>query len=62
VASNASSEVYDDVGERGPGNPLFPTNFVRLALGPNLSAKYVPLLSSVCPSSAFLPPQDGVYR
>jgi len=37
-ASNASSDVYDVVGERGPGNPLFPTNFARLALGPTLSA------------------------
>ena len=37
--SNASSEVYNVVGERGPGNPLFPTNFANLALGPTLSAK-----------------------
>ena len=40
AASNASSEVYNVVGERGPGNPLFPTSFARLALGPTLSAKY----------------------
>ena len=40
-ASNASSEAYDMAGERGPGNPLFPTNFARLALGPTLTAKYV---------------------
>ena len=39
AASSASSEVYDVVGERGPGNPLFPTNFARLALGPTLTAK-----------------------
>lgn len=24
-----------------PGNPLFPSNFARLALGPTLRAKYV---------------------
>jgi hypothetical protein len=41
AVSSASSEVYDVVGERGPGNPLFPTNFARLALGPTLTAKYV---------------------
>jgi len=41
AASSASSEAYDVVGERGPGNPLFPTNFARLALGPTLMAKYV---------------------
>jgi hypothetical protein len=41
AASNASSEAYDVAGERGPGNPLFPTNFARLTLGPTLSAKYV---------------------
>jgi len=41
AASSASSEAYDVVSERGPGNPLFPTNFARLALGPTLTAKYV---------------------
>ena len=42
AASNASSDAYYDVaGERGPGNPLFPTNFAKLALGPTLTAKYV---------------------
>jgi hypothetical protein len=41
AASSASSEPYDVVGERGPGNPLFPTNFAKLALGPTLTAKYV---------------------
>jgi len=41
AASNASSEAYDGAVERGPGNPLFPTNFARLALGPTLTAKYV---------------------
>jgi len=41
AASNASSEAYDGAGERGPGNPLFPTNFARLALGPTLTAKYI---------------------
>ena len=40
AGSNASSEVYNVVGERGPGNPLFPTSFARLALGPTLTAKY----------------------
>ena len=40
AGSNASSEVYNAAGERGPGNPLFPTSFARLALGPTLSAKY----------------------
>lgn len=30
---------YNPVGERGPGNPLFPSNFARLALGPTLRAK-----------------------
>lgn len=41
AGSNASSEGYDMAGERGPGNPLFPTSFARLALGPTLTAKYV---------------------
>lgn len=35
-----ASEAYDIAGgERGPGNPLFPTNFARLALGPTLATK-----------------------
>jgi hypothetical protein len=42
ATSSASSDPYDVVGERGPGNPLFPTNFAKLALGPTLTAKYVP--------------------
>lgn len=29
-------EPYDPVAERGPGNPLFPSNFARLGLGPTL--------------------------
>lgn len=28
--------------ERGPGNPLFPSNFGRLSIGPTLAAKFVP--------------------
>lgn len=35
---NDSERAYDPVGDRGPGNPLFPSNFARLALGPTLSA------------------------
>ena len=52
AASNSSSEAYDMVGERGPGNPLFPTNFARLALGPTLTAKYVLFLSFIFSSRA----------
>lgn len=35
---NDNERTYDPVGDRGPGNPLFPSNFARLALGPTLSA------------------------
>ncbi|KAG1728092.1 hypothetical protein EDB19DRAFT_1642668 [Suillus lakei] len=35
---NDSERAYDPVGDRGPGNPLFPSNFARLALSPTLSA------------------------
>jgi hypothetical protein len=52
AASNASSDAYDMAGERGPGNPLFPTNFARLALGPTLTAKYVLFLSFIFSSRA----------
>jgi hypothetical protein len=30
---------YDPIGNRAPGNPLFPSNFSRLAAGPTLVAK-----------------------
>lgn len=46
TGSAGSDSVYDAVAERGPGNPLFPTSFARLALGPTLQAKYVLLLHS----------------
>jgi hypothetical protein len=49
AGSNASSDAYDMAGERGPGNPLFPTSFARLALGPTLTAKYV----LFCPSRSY---------
>jgi hypothetical protein len=52
AGSNASSEAYDMAGERGPGNPLFPTSFARLALGPTLTAKYVLFLSFIFSSRA----------
>ncbi|KAH9052582.1 hypothetical protein EDB87DRAFT_1581677 [Lactarius vividus] len=59
AASNASSEVYDVVGERGPGNPLFPTSFARLALGPTLSANNPALRSqNFPPEPAFSNPHS----
>jgi hypothetical protein len=36
---SSSSLSYDPVGDRVPGNPLFPSNFARLAVGPTLKAK-----------------------
>jgi len=66
ATSNASSEAYDAVGERGPGNPLFPTNFARLALGPTLTANNPALRSRASPpASAFSNPhaiRAGVLR
>ena len=39
-SSGYTSDVgYDPVGDRAPGNPLFPSNFARLAVGPTLRAK-----------------------
>lgn len=66
AASNASSEAYDGAGERGPGNPLFPTNFARLALGPTLTANNPALRSrGHPPAPAFSNAHDirmGVMR
>ncbi|KAN0113685.1 hypothetical protein V8E52_007484 [Russula decolorans] len=65
-ASNASSEAYDMAGERGPGNPLFPTSFARLALGPTLTANNPALRSrDFPPQPAFSNPhaiREGVLR
>lgn len=41
IGDNESERAYDPVGDRVPGNPLFPSNFARLALGPTLRAKCV---------------------
>lgn len=38
-ASVIDDSPYDSVGDRSPGNPLFPSNFARLASGPTLVAK-----------------------
>lgn len=43
---NESEQGYDPVGDRSPGNPLFPSNFARLALGPTLRANNPSLRSS----------------
>lgn len=46
VGDSESERAYDPVGDRAPGNPLFPSNFARLALGPTLRAKYVFAMTS----------------
>ncbi|KAJ3828330.1 hypothetical protein F5880DRAFT_1530846 [Lentinula raphanica] len=40
---------YDPVGDRAPGNPLFPSNFARLATGPTLVANNPSLRSAPLP-------------
>lgn len=39
-------EPYDAAAERGPGRPLFPSNFAHLTLVPTLKAKYVIYIST----------------
>jgi len=38
IGDSESERAYDPIGDRVPGNPLFPSNFARLALGPTLRA------------------------
>ncbi|KAI0035322.1 hypothetical protein K488DRAFT_68487 [Vararia minispora EC-137] len=45
----SSEGAYNPVGERGPGNPLFPSSFARLALGPTLLANNPSLRSPAMP-------------
>ncbi|KAJ7233002.1 hypothetical protein C8J57DRAFT_1578089 [Mycena rebaudengoi] len=47
---------YDPVADRAPGNPLFPSNFARLAVGPTLAANNPALRSPT------LPPQSKYTR
>jgi hypothetical protein len=49
VHSTCSSAAYDPVGDRVPGNPLFPSNFARLAVGPTLRANNPSLRSPPYP-------------
>ncbi|KAJ7587996.1 hypothetical protein C8J56DRAFT_63582 [Mycena floridula] len=44
-----SDDGYNPVGDRAPGNPLFPSNFARLALGPTLMANNPALRSPAYP-------------
>ncbi|KAJ7065376.1 hypothetical protein C8F01DRAFT_1125424 [Mycena amicta] len=43
---------YDPVADRSPGNPIFPSNFARLAVGPTLAANN-PSLRSPTPPPLF---------
>ncbi|KAF7309442.1 hypothetical protein MIND_00315000 [Mycena indigotica] len=40
---------YDPVADRSPGNPIFPSNFARLAVGPTLAANNPSLRSPALP-------------
>ncbi|KAF9461232.1 hypothetical protein BDZ94DRAFT_1264311 [Collybia nuda] len=55
---------YDPVGDRAPGNPLFPGNFARLATGPTLVANNPALRSPLMPPpSRYTPlPGGGVHN
>ncbi|KIK61645.1 hypothetical protein GYMLUDRAFT_42669 [Collybiopsis luxurians FD-317 M1] len=46
---------YDPVGDRSPGNPLFPSNFARLATGPTLIANNPALRSPPMPPPSKYP-------
>ena len=39
MSDSTSAMTYDALEERGPGNPLFPSNFTGVALAPTLPAK-----------------------
>ncbi|KAK7031611.1 hypothetical protein R3P38DRAFT_3265643 [Favolaschia claudopus] len=43
---------YDPVADRAPGNPIFPSNFARLAVGPTLAANNPSLRSPVLPPAS----------
>ncbi|CAK5267191.1 unnamed protein product [Mycena citricolor] len=49
VHSISSDRPYDPVADRVPGNPIFPTNFASLAVGPTLAANNPALRSPPMP-------------
>ncbi|KAJ7138805.1 hypothetical protein C8R46DRAFT_1136723 [Mycena filopes] len=49
VRSLHSDGGYDPVADRAPGNPIFPSNFARLAVGPTLAANNPALRSPTLP-------------
>ncbi|KAF8659824.1 hypothetical protein AX16_001709 [Volvariella volvacea WC 439] len=50
---------YDPVGDRAPGNPLFPSNFARLAVGPTLAANNHSLRHPMHPPLSRYTPHHG---
>ncbi|TFK39888.1 hypothetical protein BDQ12DRAFT_665099 [Crucibulum laeve] len=60
-AGDMSDTPYDPVADRAPGNPLFPSNFARLALGPTLRANNPSLRSPNNPPASRYGPPHG-YR
>ncbi|KAJ6458132.1 hypothetical protein C8R47DRAFT_1163584 [Mycena vitilis] len=48
-SSSNDGPAYDPVADRAPGNPIFPSNFARLAVGPTLAANNPALRSPTLP-------------
>ncbi|KAJ7497986.1 hypothetical protein B0H11DRAFT_2276125 [Mycena galericulata] len=61
-ASDRESGPYDPVADRAPGNPIFPSNFARLALGPTLAANNPALRSPTLPPQSKYSVLGGVPR
>ncbi|EIW58285.1 uncharacterized protein TRAVEDRAFT_167749 [Trametes versicolor FP-101664 SS1] len=64
--SQSSGEfAYDVLRERGPGHPLFPSNFAQLSIGPTLQPSKRTMSMSYPPRPAYLSPHSirgGVHR
>ncbi|KAF8906210.1 hypothetical protein CPB84DRAFT_1745074 [Gymnopilus junonius] len=62
--SDADSSGYASDGDRMPGNPIFPSNFARLAGGPTLRANYPDNRSShgILPHARYVLDHHGVPR
>ncbi|KAJ7483166.1 hypothetical protein FB451DRAFT_1555215 [Mycena latifolia] len=62
LSSSTSEGPYDPVADRAPGNPLFPSNFARLALGPTLAANNPALRSPTLPPQSKFGFGSGMRR
>ncbi|GJJ11098.1 hypothetical protein Clacol_005329 [Clathrus columnatus] len=62
ASSSQSHLPYHTLSDRAPGNPLFPSSFARVALGPTLKANNPSLRSPAHPPQSAFPSHGALFR